>query len=41
MSDKTITQLSELTTVTIDDILPIVYDPSGTPVKKKQPQKIL
>ena len=39
MSDKTITQLSELTTVTIDDILPIVDDPAGTPVTKKATSK--
>ncbi|GEM_PF-2550611 len=39
MSDKTITQLSELTTVENTDILPIVDDPTGTPITKKATAK--
>lgn len=39
MSDKTITQLSELTTVETTDILPIVDDPTGTPITKKATAK--
>ncbi|HSA07109.1 MAG TPA: hypothetical protein P5556_07995, partial [Candidatus Gastranaerophilales bacterium] len=39
MSDKTITQLSELTTVEATDILPVIDDPAGTPVTKKATAK--
>ena len=35
MADKTITQLTELTSVDKDDILLIIDDPSGTPISKK------
>ena len=35
MSDKTVTQLTELTTVSASDIAYIIEDPAGTPVSKK------
>lgn len=35
MADAKITQLAELTTVDAGDLLPIVDDPSGSPVTKK------
>ena len=35
MANLKITQLTELTTPSLDDILPIVDDPTGTPITKK------
>lgn len=35
MSDKKISQLDEATVITNDDLVPIVDDPSGTPITKK------
>jgi hypothetical protein len=35
MTDKKITQLTEATTIALTDVVPIVSDPSGTPVNKK------
>jgi hypothetical protein len=35
MADQKITQLTAVTSVTTDDVFPVVDDPSGTPVTKK------
>jgi len=35
MADQKITELTELTTPVLTDMVPIVSDPSGTPATKK------